>query len=483
MATPTLATLLTTATQQQAFQALLQIYQAAGFPTTTWQAGDIDLTRMQAFATAIQAYVTNYLPAIAGGTLLDYAPNYPGWTALTAQQIYSLSQNPATYTQGTMTATNTATVPYAFTAGQLTAICNTTGNRYLNTGSGTIPAQVASVAGVLTGIAFQSENPGGSYTDVSNLGNITLVTPLAGVTMSNPAGAYSGGGIPTHVGIGTGVVTPGGVPAGNHSVTLTVTATSTSLPVALSYTLDGGSATSLGLVSSITNLAGLGINIALTNGASAASWVINDTYAFSAPGSWVTSQGASLETDIALANRCRNRFPSLSAVPGIGLYQLLATSTPVVGSQVTQCVVITDALINNKVNIVVSGPAGVLPPATIAAIQAYINPRVPITDYPVVQSPTTLVITIAGTVTIAYAQLAGAQSAITVALNNYVAGVGINGTIRVSAIVELVMLVAGVVDVTGITVNGAASNLTLGGVGSYVLPFYPPVIILAVQTQ
>jgi hypothetical protein len=38
------------------------------------------------------------------------------------------------------------------------------------------------------------------------------------------------------------------------------------------------------------------------------------------------------------------------------------------------------------------------------------------------------------------------------------------------------MMVAGVVDCSGVTINGVAANLTLGGVGLYVLPAYPPTI-------
>ena len=479
MATPTLASLLTTITQSQAFAALLNYYTAAGFPTTTWQAGDIDLTRMQAFAAALQAYVTNYLPAVAGGTLLDYSPSYPGWTALTAQQIYNLPQNIATYTQGGMTATNTATAPYAFTAGQLYAVFGASGNRYINTGSGTIPA-----SGALTGIPFQAESPGAAYADPSSSpGTLTLVTPLPGVTMSNPASLFSNGGVTVHVGSGTGAITLSGTPVGNHSITVSVAATSVGAPASLAYVLDGGTSVSLGIGSAFTNVAGLGIILTLTNGASGTSWVSGDTYSFSTPGSWLSSQGANIETDIALAARCRNRWGSLSVIPTTSAYQLWATSTPVVGSQVTQCFVVPDPIISGQVNIVVAGPSGVLPAPAIALIQAYIAPRVPITENPVVLSPTTLAVTIGGVVTVLASQLTSALNAITTALNNYVGGVGVNGTIRVSVIVEAVMLIPGVIDITGATINGAATNLTLGGPGSYVLPAYPPTLALGSQTQ
>jgi hypothetical protein len=38
------------------------------------------------------------------------------------------------------------------------------------------------------------------------------------------------------------------------------------------------------------------------------------------------------------------------------------------------------------------------------------------------------------------------------------------------------MEVAGVVDCANVTINGVAANLTLGGVGVFVLPAFPPTI-------
>jgi uncharacterized phage protein gp47/JayE len=101
----------------------------------------------------------------------------------------------------------------------------------------------------------------------------------------------------------------------------------------------------------------------------------------------------------------------------------------------------------------------------------------------VVVSPTTLSITIAGTVTVQSAQLATATSAITTVIQNYIAGLGPNAIIRLSTITELIMQVSGVVDITGLTINGVASNLTLGSSTTYTLAAYPPAIALTYVTQ
>ena len=475
--TPTLSSLLTTTTQPQVYATLLQYYQAAGYPTTAWQAGDIDSTRMMAIATAIASYVTNYLPAVAGGTMLDYAPNYPGWTALMAAELYSLAQSLATYTQGTITATNTATVPYTFLPGQLTIVFAGSGNRYINTGTGTIPA-----SGVLANIVFQAENPGASYIDGSNLtGTITLVTPLPGVTMSNPALPFT---TVARTGAGTGTLAPAGTTSA-HSVIIAFTATGSATTASWSYALDGAPAVLVGISPSAA-IGTTGITVTLTNGAAGTvSFAKGDTFAFNSPGSWITSQGANTETDLALASRCRNRWSSLSSVPTVGLYQLLATSTPGVGSQVMNVSVIPDTVVNNRVNIIISGPGGILPPAVVAQVQTYIGQRVPITDLPVVQSPGTLAINIVGTVYISISQQASAQAAIVTAIGAYVASIPVNGTVQLSEIITLIRSAPGVINVAvpTLTLNGSNADLVLGSATTFVVPAYPPVLTLAVVTQ
>jgi hypothetical protein len=466
-----LADLLVTQSVSQIFNTLLGVYQANGFPVTAWQVGGVERTRLMAIATALADVSGNYIPAIAGGSLLDYSPNYPGWTALTAAQIFELSQNLAGFTFGNIVATNASAGSYAFTAGQLIFVFGTSRRRYICTGSGTIPA---SGGGSLT-IPVIAEFAGSVYSDPSSSADITLVTPLAGVSLTNPASTYAST-TGTHGGSGTGTITASGSPVGPHSLVVNITSTGQTGVATLSYSLDGAAFVAAGAVSSLTNVGGTGINITLANGAINPSFVIGDTYSFTTPGSWITSQGSDTETDTALAARCRNRWSSLSAIPTQSYYQLLATSTPSVGSQVTQCFVAPDATINNKINVVVSGPGGVLPGATITAIQSYINPRTRLCDNPVVQSPSTLAVTIAFSYTVPSSLQAAASASITAALQAYMAAVGVNATIRIAAIVELVMAVSGVVDCTGVTINGVAANLTLGSPTTFVLPTYPPTI-------
>jgi uncharacterized phage protein gp47/JayE len=474
----TLQQLLTPQTQAQLYQIALATFQANNFPITAWQPLGTEQTRLMAFTAALADIVGNYIPAFAAGGYLDYATG--AWLQLLAQELYSLAFNPATFTQGNITLTAAPGVgPISVAAGNVLAVFASTGNRYILNASGTIP-QGGSVS-----LQFQAEAAGANYNDgsnqnLSNSGQINLATPIPGVYASNPAGAFTG---VAHIGIGTGSVTPSGSPTAPHQVIVSVTATGNLGIAAFSYQLDAGAVTSLGVVSSVTNLAGTGINITFANGATGTSFVIGDSYTFNNPGSWITQQGSNVETDSALAQRCRNRWFSLSAAPTAGFYQLLAQSTPGVGSQVTQCIVLPDVNINNKVNIVVAGPSGVLPPITVAAIQTYISPRARGTDNPVVQSPATTNVTYAGAILVSIGQLSAAQSAIQVAMTNYTSASSINPTLRLAAITELVMQVTGVLDMQGLTINGAAANLVLGSQSSFVLPVLQPLAFSYVTTQ
>ncbi len=468
MATATsFAQLSTGQTQQQIYQVLLSVYQAFGFSVQSWQEGGVERTRLMAISAAIADIYTNYIVQAANGGFVDTSTG--AWLQTLALELYNLPFNPAGFTVGNITLTSVGTAPtYTISAGQLKAAFALSGNTYVNTTGG-----VLSSGGSLT-LQFTASAAGAAFNDPSNSGNLTLVNPLPGVSLANPAGPYS---VVGHVGAGTGTLFLGGSPSANHSVTLRIDATNTSAPTLVSYSLDGAPYISLGSISSVTNLGGTGINITLTNGVSGTSWVLNDTYSFNTPGSWITTQGNDVESDASLRNRSKSRWSTLSPIPVTNFYTLLATSTPGVGSQVTQVIALPDSVIPSQINMIVAGPGGILPPATVSAIQTYVTPRVPGTERCLVQSPSTLSITLAGTITCQASLLTAVQGAVQTAMTNYILSVGINGTIRVSAIIDAIMninqqanMAGSVVDVTGVTINGSGSNLTLGSSVSFVLP-------------
>lgn len=311
-------------------------------------------------------------------------------------------------------------------------------------------------------LSWQSEfvndsaaSPPLNYTDAS--GSIaTLVTPLPGVTILNGAPTYSA---VSQIGTGTGTLGLTGTPSGTHQVTVRIDVSGASGAAVWSTSVDGAAYVSQGVASSISNLGGYGIGITL--GGANPNFVAGDLYTFTTPGTWITTQGTDVEADLALQTRDKERWPDLGETPTEGVYDLMARAG---SSQVTQTLVIQDPSINNKVHIIIAGQAGVLPNSVVTTVQAYINPRVPMTDRPVVESPGTLTITLGGfTVTVESAQIAAAKTSTQAVLNAYFNTLGINPTIRLAKIIELIMDISGLVDVSEntATINGIAGNLVL----------------------
>lgn len=460
----TLEDLLATVKIEEIVQTLLGVYQAAGFPVQSWQEGGTELTRLLAMATGIKIYGVDYIPVFARGVILDYSTG--NWLTLLAAQHYNLDRISAQFTVGDIKLTAAAGVgTQTFAAGTLIAVFAATGNRYINNATIIVPVGLGTVTG-----SFTAEKAGASYNDPSSSGAISLVTPIPGVTLTNPAGTYSA---VAHVGAGTGTLTLTGSPTAPHQVVVRIDATGQSGVAVWSYSLDGATWVSAGAAASLA-IGSTGITVTLTN-VDSPSFIIGDTYTFQTPGSWITSQGANEETDDALRGRCRARWTTLSLIGTQDLYQLLVKATPGSGSQVTQIITQPDININNKLNIILAGPGGVLPAGVISDVQVFLNKRVPGTVRVFVASPGTLNVTLAAQLTCDASLLAAVQAAAQTAMTNYILSVPINGVVKVAKIIDLLMSVAGVTDVSGVTINTLAQNLDLGAtLGTFKLASLQP---------
>ena len=457
----TLDELLNPQSVQQVFNLLLAVYKSNSFPVESWQTGGVERTRLMAIATVLSDISVNYLPFITGGGFIDYSTG--DWLTLLAAQLYDIERNEATFTQGTinLSTVSSASGPYSFSAGDLIVSFTDTGNRYFNVSSGSLAASNTS------DVTFVAEFAGASFADDSNA-DVTLVTSLPGVVVTNPGDTFTD---VSHVGSGTGTLVPSGTVPSTSNYQILVTFTGNGVPgvATWEYSINGSPSVVAGAVSAAA-LTGTPITVTLTSGdTGTAVFAIDDTYLFGSPGTWITTQGADAETDTALATRCRDRWSTLASFPVTNFYEELTLSTPSVGSQITAVFIDEDSIINNKVNIVIIGAAGALPLDTVAAVQAYLDPRVPITDLPYVTTPTVQSVPITGTITCSASLLTAVQSGVNTAITNYLIAVGVNGTIRVSEVIEKVMGVTGVVDIATVTINGSAANYTLGTSTTYVV--------------
>lgn len=178
----TLAQIREAFTAEDATQALIDLLDTLGFSASSWQSGSVQRTMVQ-----MSGYVYFALRSyVAGISYLAFNDTSDG-DALTAFSAshYDNDRILATAAQHTCTLTGGAVgPPYTIAAGEVVA---TDGTRtFRNVTGGTIPA-----GGTLTGVRFDAE-VAGSDGNVSVGAIDTLVTPYAGVTITNTALAVAG---------------------------------------------------------------------------------------------------------------------------------------------------------------------------------------------------------------------------------------------------------------------------------------------------
>lgn len=158
----------------------LALLQLAGFPVNSWQSGSVPLSLIQADASTL-ASLSQTISNIASGGLLSLATG--GYLDLIAGSHYGLTRKPAVGTIGTMALTDAQSAgPFTITIGQLVAA---SGNLlFSNTTGGTLNR------GSTLSLVWACQTPGQSIgQNLTTPTPLTLVTPLPGVTVTNPPNA------------------------------------------------------------------------------------------------------------------------------------------------------------------------------------------------------------------------------------------------------------------------------------------------------
>lgn len=177
--------LTTPPTRSEVTQWLIDTLQDFGFQTTGWQEGRIQHTILNAIATVAVAF------AQLGTALVKVSFN--STASGSGLTIYSKSRfdndrDAALKTKGPFTLTNSATVPYSISIGQLVFTDNS-GVEFQNTQAITLSASSTATIDVEAVLA-------GADGNIANSSTITLVTPLAGVTVTNPSPGTDANGDP-----------------------------------------------------------------------------------------------------------------------------------------------------------------------------------------------------------------------------------------------------------------------------------------------
>jgi hypothetical protein len=251
------------------------------------------------------APLDSQIASVAASRFLGYARG--GWLDLLSWSVYRLTRNPTTKTTFALTLKSVeAAPPYSFEVGDVRVV-GPTGNEYQSTSAGDLPpdGQVE--------IAFAAVDVGSAYDDDPSAPGVTLqlATAYAGVSISTSVGDFT---IVSSTGGSTGRLDPARTdpavapPPRTYSIRIDTAGD----PGSATYSLlgDDGQYAFQGLLNASNALPG-GTTVGAVAGSSP-SFLAGDTFVFSTPGSSDYIQGDDLETDAALAQRCRLRWPSLA---------------------------------------------------------------------------------------------------------------------------------------------------------------------------
>jgi hypothetical protein len=448
---------------------LLSTLQGEGFPVTDWEVGGVARTILKMIATGLLDRET-LIGYISAGGYLDFAaeltdPNgtpVEGWLELLAEQQYDIIRAGATFTQKRLTLTCTSGPgPYTRSAGQLIAISQA-GNTYRNVASVTIPD------GGSVEATFQAETPGAAVVDAT--GTIDeLTTPLPGVTVLDQQASFS---TPVSFQVGSGTITPSAatMPATARTLKVAITVSGLLSDTTAYYTVtkySGGVVATYGPYQ-MTSATYVDSDVTLTfaDGAAGTSFVAGDMWYVSTPGEATIQNGADQETAPALAQRCRDRWPSLSIIPTEGKYAAWVRECSIEQSLgINRITTSPSTTIAGMLNVYVADQTGTAPPEVVTALQAYVDLRTVDIEYGEVQTAVGKAVTVTGVVQVKRGRLLAVKALAKSEWNAYLATVPIGGenpggVVRFGKLWQILME-AGAFDASSLLLNSAATDLSL----------------------
>ena len=170
-----LSQLLKTITRQSVVDLILQELASLGFNTTRFQEGRAQRNHIESFAELV-AVVTEVIPALARGGLLGLAAGL--WLDFLGQKFFGLTRAEATNAEHTIELTSSG-VPHSWAVGAM-VVATVEGVSFEAVDAGAIAATET------ISITVRAILPG-SIGSVGVSKIVDLVTPFAGVTVTNPA--------------------------------------------------------------------------------------------------------------------------------------------------------------------------------------------------------------------------------------------------------------------------------------------------------
>lgn len=479
MAAPTLQDLLTPRDQPTIEQSLLSSLQAAtitggavnSFPVTDWAPGSFERTTLKMIAAGL-ADRENMIQMLTAAGYLDLAATITdadgnlvdGWLELLASQGYDIARAAATFAQQSLVLTCTSGPgPYTRNAGEIVAYSPSTGNRYSNIASVTIPNGSSVTA------TFQAQSSGIGYADAEN-SIIGLITPLPGVSVNNP---MTVAGVPTSglTGTGTIAVTSTGITTIPRTIALTFVVAGRLSDSTASFTCtvyEGNQITKTGPFIAAT-FSQFDVTMSLTDGpTSTQSFNLGDTWTVAVPGTPLIQAGSDEESLAQLTQECHDRWSSLSDVPTQGRIEgLVFACSRSLGLGLTKVRSMPSTDVAGIENVYIAGATATGTPAQVASTQAYLNTRISEIEGANVAAAVAHSVAPNGYVSCRRGTTSAVQTAADTAWAAYIAAMPIGGApplglVEVAALIEI-LKDAGAYNVSSISFTGASpgADLTL----------------------
>lgn len=184
-----------------------------------------------------------------------------------------------------------------------------------------------------------------------------------------------------------------------------------------------------------------------------------------ADGTWITQQGVDEETDVALRQRCRDKWATIGSGSNDGAYRYWCTST---SSEVTKVALSVDEA-EGVVELVIAGPLGPVSSAALTAVQAAVAAKKPLGVQASVANATAVTTPVVGTLYLAPGAVAAtAKAAVEEAITAYARTLDIGATVYVA---ELVAAAMGVDGVRNVVFTAPVADVSLGATQVFVPSF------------
>jgi hypothetical protein len=484
----TLANLTRVRTEEDELDAFLSTLQGFGFPVHDWGGrGHPGMVFAKAIARQL-ADQSSLVPDISSGGFSSLAKGR--WLDLLAEQLYGLTRAPATRTRQILRISCALGAGPQYLAPGAIALAPSSLNRY----TAVAPEATKIDDGGAVDLEFIADAPGASYADGAGAISV-LVTPLPGLSISNPERVFDSVPARHRSGDGMGVVTPqlagtasGGVSGGVAAVGAAAQVLSAP-PRFFTIRIVGSGSAGVGGTVEIETLElesgaratqrispiplsrglGGGVAIAFTDGLGSPGFRAGDAFTFACRVSPILRQGADTETDAALAERICGRWPSLGANLTDGGYASLIRQVSIDQELgISRLRVRASAEVAGQADVFLAGPAGAPGPDVLLAVQEFLDGITGPNERASVRGARNRPVLAAGTVAVRSAALVAIRATAQRAWLTYLAGLPVGGDSRTGfpgvvrlADLEQALMDAGAIDVSGLQLNGAAANLPL----------------------